>query len=245
MPGLQPPTPTRLGEVVWLEPLPARFSDDVLATPTPPDAVYESSESISLAFITALQHLPPRQVAVLVLRDVLGYRAAEVADMLDTTVESVNGALKRARAGLRVVRGANAGAETPAPKPGSAAERAVTTRFARAYESADIDALVALFTEDVFMSMPPIPLEYVGRELVGEFCSLFFASGRTYRVVPSRANGQPAFGLYVPRPDGSARAAGLMVLTLAADRISALTRFETDVMEGCGLPRMLPAPKVN
>ena len=241
VPGLQPPAPTRQGEVVWLEPLPARLSDVALSAPTPPDAVYERSESISLAFITALQHLPPRQVAVLVLRDVLGYPAAEVAEMLGTTLEAANSALKRARARMRVVREAAGGADGPVPAPESSAELAITGRFARAYEAADIGALVGLFTEDVFLSMPPIPLEYVGRELVGQFISLFFSAGRSHRVVPTRANGQPALGLYVKRPDGSARASSLMVLTIAGDGISALTRFEPGLLEECGLPQTLPA----
>ena len=118
-------------------------------------------------------------------------------------------------------------------------------RFARAYETADIESLVELFTDDVFMSMPPIPLEYVGREVVGAFCSLFFASGRVYEVVATRANGQPAFGLYLKRPDGSARAAGLIVLALNGDRISALTRFESSLVEVCGLELSLPpSPRV-
>lgn len=102
-------------------------------------------------------------------------------------------------------------------------------------------ALVDLFTEDVFLSMPPIPLEYVGRELVGQFVSLFFSAGRSHRVLSTRANGQPAFGLYVRRPDGSARASSLMVLSLAGDGISGLTRFEPGLLEECGLPQTLLA----
>jgi RNA polymerase sigma-70 factor (ECF subfamily) len=225
VPGMQPPEPTRLGEVAWLEPL--------------PDERYEQSESISLAFITALQLLPPRQVAVLVLRDVLGFKASEVATILDTTTESVSSALKRARAGLQQYRAAVAHREPP-PPAGSPVEEALVARFARAYESGDLDALVELFTDDVFMSMPPMPLEYEGRDVVGHFCALLFGV-RTYHVVPTRANGQPAFGLYVQAADGVWHGTGLIVLTLAGNRICAMTRFEITMFPWFGLPRSLPA----
>jgi RNA polymerase sigma-70 factor (TIGR02960 family) len=240
VPGLLPPAPTGLNDVVWLEPLPDHVTAKALGTTSGPDAAVEASESISLAFITALQRLPPRQVAVLVLRDVLTFRAAEVAEMLDTTVESVNSLLKRARAGLQALR-AETPTREPAPAPGSPEEVAITARFARAYETANITALVELFTQDVFLSMPPMPLEYEGRELVGRFCAMFFDSGRTYRLVPSRANGQPAFGLYILGAHGVFHATGFMVLSLTADRICAMTRFETSVMARFGLPRMLAA----
>ncbi len=137
MPDVEPPEPTRLGEVVWLEPI----SDALLArgidVPPGPEARYEQNESISLAFVTALQVLPPRQVAVLVLRDVLGFRADEVADMLDSTVQSVNSARKRARAGLRHQRSSFADRE-PAPASGSPAEDAIVARFVRTWEGTDL-----------------------------------------------------------------------------------------------------------
>jgi RNA polymerase sigma-70 factor (TIGR02960 family) len=238
IPGVEPPEPTRLGEVAWLEPFP-----DVLVEGAPPgpEARYEQAESISLAFVTALQVLPPRQVAVLILRDVLGFRASEVAGMLDTSVESVTSALKRARASLQHRRPAYAGRE-PAPAVGSPAEDAVVAKFVSAYESADVDALVALLTDDVFMSMPPMPLEYEGRDVVARFCALLFGAGRTYSLVPTRANGQPAVGAYVLGPDGIRHGTGLFVLTLAGDRICALTRFENSVLPWFGLPRSLPGP---
>ena len=113
-------------------------------------------------------------------------------------------------------------------------------KFVRAYESADVDALVALLTDDVFMSMPPIPLEYQGRDAVARFCAILLGSGRAYSLVPARANGQPAFGAYVRGPDGIRHGTGLFVLTLAGDRICALTRFESSVLAGFGLPRSLP-----
>jgi RNA polymerase sigma-70 factor (TIGR02960 family) len=233
IPGVEPPEPTRLGEVVWLEPLPDTLLPD---TRPGPEARYEQAEAISLAFVTALQVLPPRQVAVLLLRDVLGFHAREVADMLGTTVESVTSALKRARAGLQRRPLPAAG-----PGAGSAAEEAIVARFARAWEAADLDALVALLTDDVFVSMPPIPFEYQGRDAVAGFYACLLGTGRRFDLVPARANGQPAFGAYVRGPDGTRHGAGLYVLTLSGDRICAMTRFENHVLPWFGLPRSLPA----
>jgi RNA polymerase sigma-70 factor (ECF subfamily) len=231
VPGVEPPSPSRLGEVVWLEPFPDALLDGSAGVPLGPEARYELSESISLAFVTALQVLPPRQVAVLVLRDVLGFRAAEVAELLDTSVESVKGALKRARATLRL-----ATSEKP-PAAGSSAEDTIVARFVQAWESADVDALVALLTDDVFVSMPPMPFEYEGRDLVRRFCASIFGAGRRFELVPTRANGQPAFGAYLRGPDGISHGAGLYVLTLAGGGISAMTRFENTVLPSFGLPR--------
>ena len=239
MPGMQPPEPTRLGEVVWLEPLPDAFLEGAIDAPLGPEARYEQTESISLAFVTALQLLPPRQLAVLVLRDVLGFRATEVAEMLDSTTESVNSALKRGRASLQRRQPASGDREPP-PVAESPAEEALVAEFVRAYESADLDALVALLTDDVFMSMPPMPLEYQGRDVVARFCALLFSTGRKYDLVPTRANGQPAFGLYVHARDGIRHGNGLVVLTLAGTRICAMTRFENSMLPWFGLPRSLP-----
>ncbi|MFC0434887.1 sigma-70 family RNA polymerase sigma factor [Kutzneria buriramensis] len=229
IPQVQPPEPTRLGEVVWLEPCP----DSLL-----PESRYERIESISLAFVTALQVLPPRQVAVLVLRDVLDFPAGEVAEMLDATVDSVNSALKRARAALQ--RRQPAGSEPP-PAPGSPAEDAIAAKFVRAWESADLAALVDLLTDDVFVSMPPVPFEYYGRELAGRFCATIFGAGRRFELVPTRANGQPAFGAYLRGANGVSHGTGLYVLTLAGDRISAMARFDNSVLPWFGLPRSLPS----
>jgi RNA polymerase sigma-70 factor (TIGR02960 family) len=240
IPGVQPPEPTRLGEVVWLEPFPDAFLEGGIGVPPGPEARYEQTESISLAFVTALQLLPPRQLAVLVLRDVLGFHANEVAEMLDSTTESVNSALKRARASLQRRQPASADCAPP-PMAGSPAEGALVAKFVRAYESADLDALVALLTDDVFMSMPPMPLEYEGRDVVARFCTLLFGAGRNYHLVPTRANGQPAVGLYVHAPGGIRHATGLIVLTLAGNRICAMTRFENSVLPWFGLPRSLPS----
>ena len=231
VPNVEPPEPTRLSEVVWLEPYPDALLGGGTAVPLSPEARYEQNESISLAFVTALQVLPPRQVAVLVLRDVLGFHASEVADMLDSTTESVNSALKRARASLE--RRWSPGTEPVPP----ASPRAASVR---AWESADLDALVALLTDDVFISMPPMPFEYQGRDPVGRFCACIFSAGRRFDLVPTRANGQPAFGAYLRAPSGLSHGVGLYVLTLSGDRISAMTRFENSVLASFGLPRSLP-----
>jgi RNA polymerase sigma-70 factor (ECF subfamily) len=238
IPGVEPPEPTRLGEVVWLEPYPDALLEDAMSVPLGPEARYEQTESISLAFVTALQVLPPRQLAVLILRDVLGFHANEVADMLDSTVESANSALKRARASLERGRSA-AGDHEPPPASASPAEDAIVASFVRAWESADLDALVALLTDDAFISMPPMPLEYEGRDVVARFCAGLFATGRTFDLVPTRANGQPAFGAYLRTPNGVSHGTGLYVLTLAGDRICAMTRFENGVLPWFGLPRSL------
>ncbi len=238
IPGFEPPEPTRLGEIVWLEPYPDDLLDGAITVLLAPEARCEQTESISLAFVTALQVLPPRQLAVLILRDVLGFHAGEVADMLDTTVESVKSALKRARSGLQKRRGSAAECE-PAPAAESPAEHAIVAKFVNAYESADIEALVALLTDDVFMSMPPLPLEYEGRDLVGRFCAGIFGSDRRFDLVPTRANGQPAFGAYQTTPSGIRHGTGLFVLTLAGDRIRALTCFENGVLPWFGLSRSL------
>ena len=237
VPGVRPPDPSRLGEVIWLEPLPDAYLDDQPAAPPGPEARYEQRESISLAFVTAAQLLPPRQLAVLILRDVLGFRAAEVAAMLETTVESVTSALKRARATVGKQRTDRD--SPPPPAAGSSEEDHLVAAFVHAYESGDIKQLVALLTDDAFITMPPMPFEYVGREAVGEFCSLLFGAGRRYTLVPTRANGQPAFGVYVDAGDGTKRGTGVFVLTLAGDRISAMTRFENSVLPSFGLPRTL------
>lgn len=239
LPGVEPPEPTRLGEVVWLEPYPDSLLDGTADLPLGPEARYERTESLSLAFVTALQILPPRQLAVLVLRDVLGFPANEVAGMLDTTVESVKSALKRARAGLQR-RQETLADQAPPPAAGSTAEDAIVAKFVSAYESADIDALVALLTDDVFMSMPPLPLEYEGRDVVAGFCAAMFGAGRRFDLVPTRANGQPAFGAYLRAPTGIRHGTGLFVLTLGGDEIRALTRFESGVLPSFGLPRSLP-----
>ncbi|RZL38429.1 MAG: sigma-70 family RNA polymerase sigma factor [Rubrivivax sp.] len=237
VPGIEPPEPTRLGEVAWLEPWPDDLPDDRVTHVPGPQARAERAESMSLAFISALQRLPPRQLSVLILCEVIGFQADEVAALLGATPDSVNSALKRARAGLQ--RAVPAAAEPP-PGKGSPAEAAIAARFARAYEAADLDALVALLTDDVFVSMPPMPLEYQGRDVAARFFAAIFGAGRRFHLLPTRANGQPAFGAYVRAADGIRHGAGLFVLTLSGERIGALTRFEASVLPWFGLPRSLP-----
>jgi RNA polymerase sigma-70 factor (TIGR02960 family) len=236
IPGVVPPELTRYGEAPWLGAFPDSLLDGAFDVPLGPEARYEQTESISLAFITALQALPPTQLAVLVLRDVLGFPAAEAADMLDSTVASVNSALTRARARLTQQR------EQLQPHTASPTEDAIVARFVHAYESADMPALVELFTDDIFLSMPPIPLEYLGRDIVEKFFQLLLHPGRHYSLIPTRANAQPAFGAYVLGPDGIRHATGLFVVSLAGDRICAMTRFETGDFGWFGLPLTLPRP---
>jgi RNA polymerase sigma-70 factor (TIGR02960 family) len=237
--NVQPPDPTRLGEVAWLEPYPDALLESALGVTPGPEVRYEQAEAISLAFVTALQLLPPRQVAVLILRDVLGFRASEVADMLDSTIGSVNSALKRARASLQQRQPTGDGHQPP-PAPGSPAEEAIVARFVHAWQSADLDMLVVLLTDDVFISMPSMPFEYEGKDVVIRFCGSLFGAGRRFDLVPTRANGQPAFGAYLRAPSGIRHGTGLYVLTLAGDRICALTRFDNSVLPRFGLPRSLP-----
>jgi RNA polymerase sigma-70 factor (TIGR02960 family) len=240
VPGVEPPEPTRLGEVVWLEPFPDALLEGAIDVSLGPEARYEQTESISLAFVTALQVLPPRQLAVVILRDVLGFHANEVADMLESTVESVNSALKRARANLQHQRPTDADREPP-PACDSPSENVIVAKFVSAYESADLDALVALLTDDVFVSMPPMPLEYEGRDIVARFFSGIIGSGRRFDLVRTRANRQPALGAYLRAPTGIRHGTGLFVLTLTGDRICAMTRFENSVLPWFGLPRSLPS----
>jgi RNA polymerase sigma-70 factor (ECF subfamily) len=237
---IEPPEPTRLGELLWLEPYPDALIEVVPDSSPGPDARYEARESISLAFVTALQLLPPRQRAVIILREVLGFHASETARILDSTEESVTSALKRARAALdREQR--STGPRELAPPPMSVAEQRLVDRFTRAFESADVDGLIALLTEDVWLTMPPMPLEYQGPELAAQFLlATAFRPGWTTRLIPTRANGQPAFGFYARDPvTGGFYTVGLMVLTLRGERISALTRFDPGTLPRFGLPEAL------
>jgi RNA polymerase sigma-70 factor (TIGR02960 family) len=236
-----PPPPSRLGEPVWLEPYPDTLFEAV-PTHTQPEARYEAREAIGLAFVAALQRLSPRQRAVLVLRDVLAFRAAEVADMLGVTDVAVNRALQRAR--QAVDRWVPPGQRAAAPLPGTPVEREVVARFTDAFEAGDVAGVVALLTDDALLTMPPEPLEYEGPLAIGRFLSTVPAGGalERFRLVPTRANGQPAFACYLRDPHAPiARAYGLMVLTLRDDRVTAITGFpDTGVFRPFGLPRTLP-----
>jgi RNA polymerase sigma-70 factor (ECF subfamily) len=215
--------------------------DELPDTAAGPDARYETKEAVALAFVSGLQQMAPRQRAVLVLRDVLGFSAAEVAEMVDGSEASVNSALQRARAALDQRLPAD---RTRAPLPRSARERELVGRFAEAFEHDDVDGVIALLTDDAWVTMPPEPYEYQGAEGIGRFLRdrVRDRAGRGVRLVPTRANGQPAFGHYMKDPHAPiGRSAGLLVLTLEGDRISALTRFGgTGVMGLFGLPRTIP-----
>jgi RNA polymerase sigma-70 factor (TIGR02960 family) len=234
-----PPEPTRRTEPVWLEPYPDVLLEDLPDRAPGPAARYEARESIELAFIVALQHLPPRQRAALVLRDVLGFRTAEVADMLDTGEGSVKGALQRARAALEK-RLAAADRER-APARNSAGERRLVGRFVDAFSSGDVDEVVSLLTDDALLTMPPLPLEYQGHEAIAAFLRYRVPlRGAPMHVVTTGANTQPALGCYLQDPHAAiARPFGLIVLTLEGDRISAMTRFDHSVFPFFGLPRKL------
>jgi RNA polymerase sigma-70 factor (TIGR02960 family) len=232
-----PPEPTRLGEVPWLQPYPDVLLESLSDQAPGPEARYESRETISLAFVTAVQLLPPNQRAVLLLRDVLGYRASETAELLGLTLDTVTGALKRARAAIN----ASHSPGPPPPPPGSPEERALTERFVAAFTGADVAALVALMTDDAWVRMPPLPFEYRGTEAVYRFFTALNAHRRGIdRLVPVRANGQPAWGEY--RRDavtGVLHLMGIEVIGLAGTRICEITRFETATAPYFGLPRTL------
>jgi RNA polymerase sigma-70 factor (TIGR02960 family) len=237
---LELPEPTRRADPLWLQPYPDVLLDDLPDRAPGPESRYEARESIELAFIIALQHLPPRQRAVLVLRDVLGYRAAEVAAMLDTSEVSVKGVLQRARSTLQTHAPVG---ESRAPAPNSTRERKLAGRFAEAMERGDTAAIVALLTADAWLRMPPEPHEYQGHAAISAFLDKSaMRRGLPFRVVPTRANAQPAFGCYLPTPPARiARAYGMLVLTLDGDRICAMTWFsDTSVFPHFGLPRTLP-----
>jgi RNA polymerase sigma-70 factor (TIGR02960 family) len=235
------PEPTRSGEPLWLEPYPDTLLGDLPDAAPGPEARYEARESVSLAFVTALQHLPPRQRAALVLRDVLGFRAAETAAILACTVDAANNLLKRARATIAVHL--PPGGRDRVPLPGSAREQQITARFADAFEHGDVQAIVGLLTDDAWLTMPPLPFEYQGRDTIGYFYEtvVFRHGSRQSRLIPTRANGQPAFGRYIRDPHTPvAHAHGLIVLSLAGDHISDITGFtDNSVLPRFGLPRTL------
>jgi RNA polymerase sigma-70 factor (TIGR02960 family) len=237
----QLPEPTRFNEPLWLDPYPDALLEGVADEALGPEVRYETREAVGLAFVAGLQHLPPQQRAVLVLRDVLGYRAAEAADLLGTTDAAVNNLLRRAREAFESRLPA-----TPrerAPLPDSKLEREIVGRFADSVENGDVDGMVALLTDDAWLTMPPLPQAYQGPDTIGAF--LRGAEERRdapLRLVPTRANGQAAFGCYawVPGTD-LFRGYALFVLTLAGAQISAITWFsDRSVFARFGLPRTLP-----
>jgi len=238
IPPFDPPEPSRRTEITWLEPYPDTLLDEIPDPTVGPEARYQANEAIELAFIAALQRMPPRQAATLVLRDVLGFDADEAAGMLDTTETAIKGSLQRARTALERYRTA------PAPRAGSVEERDLSRRFARAFTAADIEGLVALLTDDAWLSMPPAPHVYQGRDAIARFLRASFAyrDDRRVYLVPAGANTQPAFGSYLAEPAAPVAApGGLIVLTSAGARIHAITRFHLGFLyPRFGLPETLP-----
>ena len=234
---VSPPEPSRQGEVLWLQPYPDLLLDGLPDQAPGPEARYESREAISLAFVTAVQLLPPNQRAALLLRDVLGYRAREAAGLLGLTEDAVTSALKRARATMDAARSA----DRPPPPAGGPEERALVDRFVTAFTDHDVDALVALMTDDVWVRMPPLPFEYRGTDAVHRFFTALAAHRRNIaRMVPVRANGHPAWGEYVRDPaTGGLHLTGILVAALAGDRIREITHFESALAPYFCLPRTL------
>ena len=245
-PPFDPPEPTRRGDATWLQPYPDVLLEQIADQTPGPEVRYHGKEAVELAFITGLQLLPPRQTATLVLRDVLGYSAAEVADMLGTTETAIKGALQRARASLDRHR---AGHFNRPPSPRSPRERDLTRRFADAFTAGDIDGVIALLTDDAWLAMPPAPHEYHGVAAIGAFlmASTTWRGRRALHVVDTRANTQPAFGCYLAETGHRVgHRAGFVVLTLSGDRIGAITRFlDNDVFRYFGLPERISTRQLD
>ncbi|WP_443075798.1 sigma-70 family RNA polymerase sigma factor [Streptomyces sp. TRM 70351] len=224
------------GEVPWLEPVPDAL---VGAAGADPAAVVTSRESIRLAFVAALQHLPARQRAVLLLRDVLRWRAAEVAELLGTSVASVNSALQRARAQLKQV----APTEESVTEPAGSERRALLDRYVAAFEVKDVAEIVKLFSQDAVWEMPPFTGWYQGPAVIGELIDTRCPAGPgDMRLIPVEMNGQPAFGVYMLGEDGTYRPFQLQVLTLTPAGVSHVAAFlDTSLFATCGLPESLPA----
>jgi RNA polymerase sigma-70 factor (ECF subfamily) len=213
-------------ELLHLQPYPDRLLDEL-----------ERRETVELAFIAAVQLLPPKQRAVLILRDVLGWSAKEAAEALEDSIAAVNSALQRARAGLERARAVSAPSHRPPP---GEEERALVARFVDAWNAVDIDGLVSLLTRDAVMTMPPEPMFVRGAEEIGAFFASVPAEGRLeeIRLVPTTANRQPALAAYVlDRADGTHRAYGLMVLSLDGDSIDGIVGFaDASIFDHLGLP---------
>ena len=226
VPPFTPPDPSRRGEVTWLQPYPDAWLEQLADVAPGPAARYEARAAVELAFIAALQRLPPRQAAVVILRDVLGFSTSEVAGMVGCSPTAAKGALQRARAALASHRAAP-GHEPPGG-PGSAAEHDLARRFAAALSAGAVDSVVALLTDDAWLAMPPAAHEYLGPEAIERFllASVAWRRSRRLELVPTRANGQPGFACYLSRPGGStAYPTGILVLAMSGDRISGITRF--------------------
>jgi RNA polymerase sigma-70 factor (TIGR02960 family) len=233
-PAEDPPsaaTPTGADPVRWLQPYPDDLLSDVPDQAPGPEARYESREAIALAFIRALQLLPPAQRAALLMRDVLGYPAAESAQLLGVSVDALNGALKRARTAL--ADGSHPSDATP--------DQELLDRFVTAFTAGAVDDLVELMTGDIWVRMPPLAFEYHGRKAARDFFSSIAGHRSTIeRMVPVAANGQPAWGEYVrDRVAGGLHLVGLLVIRVRHGKVDDITHFDTATASRLGLPRTL------
>jgi RNA polymerase sigma-70 factor (TIGR02960 family) len=242
-PPFQPPEPTQRNEITWLQPYPDTLLDGIADGAPGPEARYSQIEAIELAFVAGLQRMPPRQAATVLLRDVLGFGTEEVAAMLKTSSMGVKGTLQRGRAALQNSR--DMGLDWPQPR--SDDERDLARRFADAYVAADIDGVLSLLTDDAWLSMPPAPHQYHGPTAIRSFlkASFAFRGGRDTYLLSGRANSQPLFASYVADHDEAvAQPTGLFVLTVAGDRIHAVTRFHlNDLYPRFGFPELLTADR--
>lgn len=222
LPPFDPPPPSRLSDAAWLQPYPDAWLD---ATDDP-GARYLAAESMGLAFVTALQAMPPRQLAALLLVDVLGFSMAEAAEMLDASPTVVKGALQRARAAAAAAVRTDGTTGRAASRAPDHRQAALAERFARAYAADDVRGVVGLLTDDAWLAMPPAPHVYEGKQAVRAFLVASAAGrGARQRLVPVRANRQPAFACYTEGAGRGAECSGVVVLTMASGGIAGITRF--------------------
>jgi RNA polymerase sigma-70 factor (ECF subfamily) len=230
--------PESFAEISWLQPYPDALLEGVIDVAPGPAARYEAKETVALAFVSGLQHLAPRQRAVLVLRDVLGFHADEVADMLGSSEASVNSALQRARGTLEK-RLPPRHERLAVPRTGGDAD--LVSRFAEAFERDDVDAVIALLTEDAVVSMPPEPEWHHGRDAIERFLRDRHRrrKPRAWRFVPVAANLQPAYAFYLEE-DGEWVRSGMFVLGVRPDGVESITRFHDDgLLDRFGAPERL------
>jgi RNA polymerase sigma-70 factor (TIGR02960 family) len=223
-------------EIAWLQPYPDQLLEGLVDAAPGPEARYEAKETVALAFVSGLQHLAPRQRAVLVLRDVLGFHADEVAEMLACSPASVNSALQRARASLD--------GRVPVRRERLSvpdADRELVVRFADAFERDDIDSVVAMLTQDAVVSMPPEDEWHQGRDAIAAFLRSRHAlrGGDPWRFVACGANGQPAYAYYL-LVEGRWERSGLFVIGLGDGGVASVTRFaDNGLLSGFGVPETL------
>jgi RNA polymerase sigma-70 factor, ECF subfamily len=229
-----------------LSPYPDTLLDELQSTSGDPSTEYDAYESVQVAFLGAVQLLPPRQRAVLILRDVVGFSANEVAEMLESTVASVTSALNRARVTLEQQRAAGR-LHLGQRAPSDALAQSLAERYAEAWQAADINRLVGLLKSDVVLTMPPLPLRVIGHEAVADFFrAIPLLADDRFRVLPTRANRQPALAAYRLDRDGHAYSAwGIWVLTLESDAIAEITAFiDATLITAFRLPHQLEYPSV-